>query len=244
MNEGHSVNCSWCGKRIITKAHEIIKAKRYKSVFGDEHLWLCPGCDSKRHIWETACADAKAPSLEARVATLEAQIEGHLIGHELMANQKKYFGMNADGTYSNPDPALAQDYHAPRGTCGSCRFSFVPEDGDDAPSFCRSDHRGGYRALPFIKVFGEDEEGSCGDWDAVDGWKATALGAEPKEVLESEPPQSILTYGSCPICGGRVMCSKGSPLSESHLISINGRWVRFCEGCGDAIIECNIEVKP
>jgi len=219
MNEGHSVNCSWCGKRIITKAHEIIKAKRYKSVFGDEHLWLCPGCDSKRHIWETACADAKAPSLEARVATLEVQIEGHLIGHELMANQKKYFGMNADGTYSNPDPALAQDYHAPRGTCGSCRFSFVPEDGDDAPSFCRSDHRGGYRALPFIKVFGEDEEGSCGDWDAVDGWKATALGAEPKEVLESEP-------------------------AKINKAVAKAVWVRFCELLSDferiGEIECGI----
>jgi len=98
--------------------------------------------------------NARMDALYKRVTELETPgvVRGILTPDPLFEAMQKH------------DTGVAQDYHAPRGCCGSCRhFHFECFYELEADAF-----------------------DNCNTWAAVDGWKDTCLGAEPKEVLETE----------------------------------------------------------
>ena len=80
---------------------------------------------------------------------------------------------------SSHDAGLAPDYHAPRGSCSSCKTR-PTRDRSGEPYWCRT-------IKDFTPWCGEVQD--CPSWEAKDGWKDTCFGAEPKEVLNTESVQ-------------------------------------------------------
>ncbi len=111
--------------------------------------------------------------------------------------------------------ALVQDYHAPRGCCGSCGFFFNTEH----RMWCLWEYSPAYEKVGAARLL-EEATDDCNFWKPKDGWKDTGLGNEPKEVLETEVAAEKPLPNYC------VNCTAWEPIpTESGICTEKGGMV-------------------
>jgi hypothetical protein len=132
-----------------------------------EFMDLCRKGLNPREDETNTCDSWENKDLSARVATLEAQMRGKRIF--------EYWRGQANST------APAQDYHAPRGSCGSCSHFVIPFGETDIRRWCYAKGQGNVSNGETFEFFDYEMWEDCKLWGPVDGWKDTGLGAERRK---------------------------------------------------------------